>query len=184
MPETGLKRSPKIQKGALVQLVKDLVNATGFGFRLCTSYKNYARSSWLFDKPGLYEVFVEGIRHADPKSLHHNERDAVGERIIFVLILLKIKPTLVEKAFINVNHVHGRAAEKSATDLDGLGVVSAAIEKRDHLVEYIGCRDQVRQGLNGLPPVLQGSCMVLIVSELKRKQITGIDEDRRHCEVR
>jgi hypothetical protein len=152
---------------------------------LYPSYEGYyTRSSWLFGKPGLYEVFVKGVRHADPKPPHHNKRDTIGERIIFVLMLLKIKPALVKKAFINVNHVHGRAAEKSVPDLDGLGVVSAAIEKRDHLIEYIGCRDQVWQGLDGLPPMLQGSCMFLVVGELKRKQITGINEDRCHCEVR
>ena len=151
---------------------------------LYPSYESCTQSSRFFGKPGLHEVMIEGIRRADPKPQHHNERDAIGERIVFVLMLLKIKPALVEKAFINVNHVHGRAAEKSVPDLDGLGVVPAAIEKSDHLGEYIGSRDQARQGLDGLPPVLQGSCMVLVVGEFERKQITGIDEDRCHCEVR
>lgn len=108
----------------------------------------------------------------------------IGERIVFVVILLKIEPAFVEKVFMDINHVHGRAAEKSVPDLDGLDVMSAAIEKRDNLIEHIGCRYQLRQSPDGLPPMLQRSCMVLVVGEFKREQITSVNEDRSHCEVR
>jgi hypothetical protein len=73
---------------------------------------------WLAGKLGLHKVFVEGMRYADSQPLHHDKRDAIDERIIFVLRFLKIKPALVEKVFIDVNPVHGRAVEKPISNLD------------------------------------------------------------------
>jgi hypothetical protein len=53
------------------------------------------RDLWLFGEPGLGKVLIEDIRRADPKPPHHYERDAIGERVVFVLMLNKIKPARV-----------------------------------------------------------------------------------------
>lgn len=151
----------------------------------CPSCKGgYPQSSGFFGKFCLHKVFIEGIRYVDSKPLHYNKRYTIGEGVALVLMLLKIKPSRVEKFFINMNHVHGRAVEKSVSDLDGLGIVSTTIEKRDHLIEDIGCCDQARQSLDSPPPVLQRSGVILIIGKLERKQIACVNKNRCHFEVR
>lgn len=110
----------------------------------------------------LNEMVIEGVGSADTKPLHHNKRNAIGEGIVFVLILLKIQPAFLKKVFINMNHFHGWAAKKPVPDLNGLGVVSAAIEKCDDFIEHIGRSYQLRQNLGSLPPMLQRRCVVLV----------------------
>ena len=132
----------------------------------------------------LNEIVIEGVRSADPKPLHHNKRNAIGEGIVFVLILLEIQPAFLKKVFINMNHFHGGAAKKPVPDLNGLGVMSAAFEKCDDFIEHIGRRYQLRQRLGSLLPMLQRRWVVLVVGEFKRQQIAGIDENQCHCEVR
>jgi len=83
----------------------------------------------------LHKVVIESVRSVDAQPLHHNKRDAIGKGIVFVLILLKVEPTFVKKVFIDMNHVDGRTAEKSVTDLNGFGVMSTAIEKCNDLIK-------------------------------------------------
>jgi hypothetical protein len=125
--------------------------------------------SWLFGKPGLHEVMIEGIRRTDPKSLHHNKRDAVGERVVFVLVLQEVIPTVMKQAFIYMNHLDRGAAEEIIPNLNGLGMIAATIEERDDFIKHIGGRHQARQGLGDLFPVPLSRRMILIVGKLKRE---------------
>lgn len=86
----------------------------------------------------------------------------------------------MKQAFIDMNHLSGRAAQEGVPNLDSFGVVAAAVEKRDDLIEYIGRRHQSGQGFNRLVPVSHSRWMVLIVGEFQRQQITGVDENRGH----
>jgi hypothetical protein len=137
---------------------------------LYPSYEGYyARSSWFLTKTGLHEVMIEGIRRTEPKSLHHNKRDAIGERVVFVLVLQEVIPTVMKQAFIYMDHLDRGATEEIIPNLNGLGMVAATIEERDDFIKHIGSRHQARQSLGDLSPVLSSRRMILIVGELKRE---------------
>lgn len=127
---------------------------------------------------------IESICCGDPKPLHDHKRNTIGKRIVFVLVLNKIEPATLQQAFIDMNHLNGGATEERVPDLDRSAVVASAVEKRDDFIEHIGGCHEAWQGLVNLLPVTHRCCMVLIVRELKRKQIAGIEEDRRHVWVR
>jgi hypothetical protein len=135
------------------------------------------RSLWLFDKSRLNEVMIESIRYANLKPLHDDKQDAIGERVVFVLMLNKIEPAIVEQSFINMNHLTGRAAEEHVPNLNRFAVVSPAVEKCNDFIEHIRSRHKVWQVFANLLPMLHGCSMVLIVGEFKCEQITGVEED-------
>jgi hypothetical protein len=142
------------------------------------------RGLWLFGEPGLGKVLIEGIRRADPKPPHHYKRDAIGERVVFVLMLNKIKLDIVEQALINMDHLNGGAAEEDVPHFDGFGVVTAAVEERNDLIEHVGGRHEAWQGLAHLLPVPHSRWVVLIVGKFQCEQIAGIEENRSHGWVR
>lgn len=109
-------------------------------------------ASWFFNEFGLDEVLIESVGHADTEPLHDEKRDAVGKGIALILMLLKIKPSIAKEAFIDVNHVYGRAAHESVANVDTLGMMSSAVEKRDDLIEHVGTCYQTRQIPDDLSP--------------------------------
>ncbi len=96
-----------------------------------------------------------------------------------LLMLYKMALTIMRQTFIHMNQVERRAAEEIVPNLNGLGVVAAAVEKRDHFIEHIGGRHEAWQGLGDPVPLCRH--MILIIGELKREQITGVDENGGHC---
>lgn len=145
-------------------------------------YRN--QNLWHLGEPGLSKMTIEGIRRAYPKPLHYHERDAISERIVFVLMPNNIEPSIVKQAFIHMNHLNGRAAQKGVPNLDGFCMGTAAVKERDDLIEHVGCRYQARQGLVNLVPVSHSGWMVLIISKLQCEQVTGVNKNRGHGWVR
>ena len=58
----------------------------------------------------------------DGPLLHHNKRNAIGERISFVVMFLKVLPTSFEELFINGDKVNRRALQKSVSHLYRFGM--------------------------------------------------------------
>lgn len=140
--------------------------------------------SRLTAKLRLHEMVIENICGLNILPAHDNKRDAVGQGIIFVLVLLKVEPAFIKERFIDMNHVYGWAVQKSIAGFNGFGVIATAIEKRDDFIENIGCRDQLQRGFYDLFPMLKRSVVMLVVGKFECEQIAGIDEYRRHCWVR
>lgn len=140
--------------------------------------------SRLTAKLCLHKMVIESICDLNVLPAHDNKRDAVGQGIIFVLVLLKIEPAFIKERFIDMNHVYGWAVQEPITGFNGFGVIATAIEKRDDFIKNIGCRDQLQRGFYDLFPVFKRSVVMLVVGKFECEQITGIDEYRCHYEVR
>lgn len=52
-------------------------------------------------------MVIESVCGLNVLPAHDNKRDAVGQGIIFVLVLLKVEPTFIKERFIDMNHVYG-----------------------------------------------------------------------------
>jgi hypothetical protein len=94
------------------------------------------RGLWLFGESGLGKVLIEGIRRADPKPPHHYKRDAIGERVVLVLMLNKIKLDIVEQALINMDHLNGGAVEEDVPHFDGFGVARVGWVERSETHQW------------------------------------------------
>lgn len=133
----------------------------------------------------LLEMAVKSVCSVNVMPVHHNKRDAVGKGVVFVLIVLKVMPAFMKKSLIDMDHVYGWAAKKPVADLDGLGVMSPAIEKCNDFIENIGCRDQLKwRFFYNLHPMFECNVVMLVVGKLECKQVAGINEYRCHCAVR
>ena len=140
--------------------------------------------SRLAVKLRLHKMAIESVCGMNVLPAHDNKRDAVGQRIVFVLIVLEAEPAFIKERFIDMNHAYGWAVQESITGFNGFGVISTAIEKRDDFIENIGCRDQRQRRFYDLFPMLKRSVVMLVIGKFECEQITGIDEYRCHCGVR
>jgi hypothetical protein len=76
-------------------------------------------------------MLIEGKSGLYPESLHDDERNAIRERIVFVLMLLKIKPAFPEQPFVYLHELHGRTRQQSIPDFHSFRVISATVEMGD-----------------------------------------------------
>ncbi|CAE6506476.1 hypothetical protein NMYAN_220015 [Nitrosomonas nitrosa] len=156
---------------------------------MCVAYfsgkcVDMADKSRLTVKLCLHKMAIESVCGLNVLPAHDNKRDAIGQRIIFVLVLLKVEPASIKERFIDMNHVYGWAVQESIAGFNGFGVIATAIEKCDDFIENIGCRDQLQWRFYDLFPMLKCSTVMLVVGKFECEQITGIDEYRCHYEVR
>lgn len=158
-------------------------------FVMCIAYlprKGVYRvdESRLTVKLRLHEMAIESVCGMNVLPAHDHKRDAVGQGIVFVLVLLEVVPAFIKECFIDMNHSYRWAVQKPVTDFNGFGVISTAIEKRDGLIENIGCRDQLQRRFYDLFPMPKRSTVMLVIGKFECEQIAGIDEYRCHCEAR
>jgi hypothetical protein len=65
---------------------------------------------WRFRESSLDEVLIERKGRADAQSPHHNEGNTIRERVIFIVMLLEIRPCFIKQRLIDVDQQHGRTA--------------------------------------------------------------------------
>ena len=87
-------------------------------------------------------MLIEGESRTDSELLHRDERDAVRQRVTFILMALKISPSFLEQGLVNANQLNGRAIQESATNLNRLLVETPSIEEGHYLIKNVGGRDE------------------------------------------
>ena len=90
----------------------------------------------------LREVLIEGKGRVYAESLHYDEGDAVCQRVILVLIPLKVGPSFSEQRFIDMDELNGRTAQQVIPDLNCFSMVAAAVQIRHDFIEHIRCCNQ------------------------------------------
>lgn len=128
----------------------------------------------------LREMFVKGERGFDPQAFHDDKRRAVGQRIAFVGLVGEFAPCLREYRFVDVHECSNPAIEQRLADFDRLGMMPAAIEKCNDLVEYVRGRYECNPALADFTPSGDRRGMVLIVRRFQRDQKTGVEKICRH----
>jgi hypothetical protein len=48
-------------------------------------------------------MMVKGIGHLNAKLLHHDEGNAVGQRVLLIVMTLEKVPACIEERFVNVD---------------------------------------------------------------------------------
>ena len=108
-------------------------------------------------------MLIEGKSSLYPESLHYHERNAIRERIVFVLMQLKVLPAFLEQSFVYLHKLHGRARQQSISNFHGFRVVPATVEISDDFVKHILRGDQRWQPFLQTAPMFHRGPMILII---------------------
>lgn len=125
-------------------------------------------------------MIIEGQSSVYFSAVHYDERDAIRKRVALVWTLLKTGPPGIEECFRFGDNLNHAALAEPVSDFHSLLVTPSTIEKRDRLVEDVGCRDDRRECGSYLSPVPCGLLVVLVVRDFDGDQIASIQKDRGH----
>ena len=118
--------------------------------------------SWQRDKTGLGEMFVERESCKDFSLLHDDKRNAIGQRVAFVVVLLKQRPAVMKLLFRDVNNFNRGTIQEVIDDLHGFVMQTTTVEKRGNFIENVRRCNEWRQVVNDTFP-MRLSCTVMKV---------------------
>ncbi len=87
-------------------------------------------------------MLIEGKSGLYLESPHDDERYAIGERIVFVVMLLKVLPAFLEQPFVYLRELHGRTRQQAIPDFHCFRMIPATVEVGDDFIKHIRCGDQ------------------------------------------
>jgi hypothetical protein len=128
----------------------------------------------------LAKVVVEGEGRADSALFHDHKRDAIGQRIRLVVVLLKAGPTLVKQRPIHFNDFDKLAVQQPIANINRSRMLAADIEKCYDLIKDERRCYELQPARYGQPPVCGSGNMVLIAGNLQRDYVSRVEKGYPH----
>ena len=112
------------------------------GCNSCAAMPRGVPALRLFGEARLDKMLIEGKSPPDTQLLHDQERDAIREGVVLVLMTLEIRPPFVKQRRIDVDELHGWALQQVVPHLEGLCMLSSTVEECHDFIEDVGGRDE------------------------------------------